>query len=204
MNSKRYNIGFSTGALLFEKANSLILGIKSIDDYLQGDEKLDSGLILVNSEVSNRKYLGEINKRLQGINEELYVNYINSDDQTRRLILFYLTCKSYSLITEFLIEVVLEKWLNLDREISTEDFQLFFDLKSETYEELEQVTANTRYKLSQTVLKILKEVGMVKGGQLHKLFYAEDTLEIIARTGDAWFLDVLLLNKIEKEEIIGR
>ena len=201
---KKYNIGFTSGALLFKEAQSAIPLIQNEIDFMSGHEDLDQTLLPINSENSKKRIKFELEKRLRAIQNPVFLElYKSSDDQNKKLILFYAANKLYGMITEFMLETVLIKWLNLDDQLTTDDFQNFIYKKMDSHPELLEITENTRYKLAQVTLKMLKELGILHNHHLSKIHFNENILKAIVDNCDQWFLNVLLLNDQEKNEILS-
>lgn len=201
--SVKYNGAFSTGALFINESISLINGIDNFEDFMNGSEKLNFDLIPVNSDSSKRKIGNEIQKRLLNLKNPAYLHFIyNSVNTTdKALILFYASCKTYKLITDFMLDVVLDKWQNMDYELDINDFKNFFVRLAAENEELLKIKPSTIHKLSQVTIRMITELGMLKNQKLVKPLYNHSILRQIALDGDSWFLEILLLNNIEKQEL---
>lgn len=199
--SKHYQTGFSSGTLLSREFNAVLSGFQDFNDLKVGIEAIPLSIIPVNAESSRKRYMTELKKRLVFLSNDLFISYKEASDTGKQTILFFLACKCYDLIAEFMIQVVREKWLNMDKTLSVSDFQGFLYEKSDHDPSLVSLTENTRGKLAQVLLKMLKELGMLNNGRLQKIEYDISILYLIARQGDRWFLDVMLLNDAEKKRI---
>lgn len=100
-----------------------------------------------------------------------------------------------------MLEAVLNKWQNLDVELEVNDFSNFIYRKMDFHPELEKITDKTIYKCGQVVLKMLKDLGILNHNKLQKIMLNNDVIKNIVSIGDNWFLDVILLNETEKQEI---
>jgi hypothetical protein len=202
-NILKYKFGFSAGSLLLKETEAILNEIKSPASFISGDEIVSFRIIPINSETSQKRMLSEVTKRVRSTkNPEFIELFLSSDRNQKLVLLFYFLCKDYQLITDFMLQKVREKWLNLDKEISTHDFSSFLNSKIDSNPEIETISEMTRYKLSQVAIKILKDVGMIVNGKLTKLEVNESILQEIVKNGDVWFLDVLLLNDHEKNEYL--
>lgn len=201
--AKKYSTGFTSGALLYNEANKVFVGITSINALLLGEEDINPDLIPTNSEGSRKRLKLELEKRLRAVNDREILEFFRKTDETnKKLILLYAACKLYDLLSEFLLEVVLNKWNNIDFEISTEDFSNFLYRKMGEYDELLSITEKTIYKLSQIAIKMLKELGMVEKGLLKKIEFDSHLLQLIIKNGDMWFLRAMLLKDHEIKELM--
>lgn len=204
-NSKvRYKTGFSSGALLFKDSDAIISNISDFDLFIKGEESIDLTIVPVNSETSKKRYAIEVEKRIKNLFTEIIDLYSISNESDKKLILFYAICKQYPLITDFMLEVVVNKYLNLDTDLTINDFQNFLYIKADNHPELEEITEYTKYKLSQVMLKMLKELGMLVNKKLQKIESNPQIIKSIVNNGDKWFMDVILLDNNEKREILER
>ncbi|MBU1822418.1 MAG: DUF1819 family protein [Bacteroidetes bacterium] len=194
----KYKTTFTKGSLLLKEADALLYGENRADL-----SELEFHRIPVNSE-SSKKVLGdELVRRLKSINVEEFIPLFNAgSEQDKLLILFYAACKAYPLITDFMLDKVLDKWYNLDYELTTFDFKNFIYKQADTHPELENLTSNTISKLAQVTIRMLNELGMLRNDKLTKVDYNPSVLRAIAQAGDTWFLQAILLNDHEREEIL--
>ncbi len=203
-NNTKYKTGFTSGALLFDDSNAAINSISDELAFINGKENIDDSVLLINSESSKKRIRAEIERRLRIINNPAIISLFKITDETnKKLILFYAACKLYPLLSDFMLEVVLNKWYNMDYELTTDDFQNFIYHKSDNHPELLEITDNTKYKLSQVTLKMLKELGLLKEYKLQKIEFDTQILIEIAKNGDLWFLELIFLNKMEINEILS-
>ena len=198
----KYSTAFSSGSLLFKEADALIHGIIDSEAFMKGEEALNYSIIPINSEASKKRMGGELTKRLRNLGDPHFINqYVNGSRQDKLLILFYAACRSYKLISDFMLQIVLKKWYNLDYEVTPEDFKNFLYRQMDKHPELENITQLTIKNRSNTVIRMLRELGQVKDNKLQKNEYNPAILKRIVENGDAWFLEVLLLNNRERNEI---
>lgn len=201
----KYNTGFSSGALLFKEADAIIHCIKDPKSFMNKLEVIDFNCIPVNSEASKKRLGREVTQRLQDLKDGNFIqSYLNGNRLDKLLILFYAACKKYQIIADFMLDSVLSKWYNLDFELTSYDFQSFVYKQIDKHPELENLTPITLKKLSQVVIRMLNELGLLKDNKLQKLEFNHQILKSIVMNGDSWFLEILLLNEAERKEIIER
>lgn len=201
----KYSTGFSAGALLFKESDAVISQIQNPEAFLAGDEIIPFHVIPVNSESSQKRLYSEVSKRLKSLdNSKLFYLFQQSTQEAKLLILFYAACKTYPVIADFMLTVVLRKWHNMDKEISAFDFQSFLYELMGSHPELEKLTPATIKKLSQVVMLMLSELGMQKDHMITKVDFDQQILEEIVSNGDNWFLEALLLNENERLNISAK
>ncbi|MCU4173931.1 BrxA family protein [Carboxylicivirga sp. N1Y90] len=199
----KYQTGYSTRSLMIKEFDAIISSVNDIGEFIAGREKVDINIIPVNSENSKKKVLAEVLKRVRNVGNKIFWNlFLNANPEDKSLILFYAICKSYQLIPDFVLDVVLNKWYNMDYELSSYDFKNFIYKLSDTHPELEGMSDKNLSNISGATLKVLREVGMLKKNTLVQVEYDQQILKEIVNNGDSWFLEVLLLNENERKEII--
>lgn len=199
----KYGTGFSTGALLFKEAEAIINEIHDPAQFMTGQENINYQIVPVNSESSKKRLGVEITKRLRNTKNEVFISqYLMGSTIDKNLILFYSACKTYQIISDFMLDIVLNKWYNLDFELGAYDFQSFIYKLMGKHEELEKLSQSTIKKLSHVVMKMLSQLGILNDGKLQKLDFNPKILRNIAQNGDLWFLEVLFLTITERNEII--
>ncbi|WP_348800044.1 BrxA family protein [Flavobacterium adhaerens] len=198
----KYSTAFTAGALLTRETEAFISAINNIDNFLEGNETIDFNVIPVNAESSKKRLKNEIEKRLLALNNENLINQFSvSDINSKNLILFYGICKCYPIIKHFMLEIVLNKWQNLDYELEVSDFKNFLYRKMDFHPELEKITEKSISKCGQVVIKMLVDLGMVNKNKIQKIQIRNSVISECNKVGDHWYMDVLLLNDIEKQEI---
>lgn len=199
---KRYDLGFSAGTLLSEAFEAILGHSSNLQDLYSEQTTVDFTIIPSNAETSQKRYFREVMKRIRALPLPVLEEYPLASDSGKRLIEFFAACKRYSIIAEFMIQVVRKKWLNLDFELDKHDFISFLMLKLASSNHKVSVSDQTIAKLAQVMLKMLRELGMYNGKEFTKIDFDHRLLNIIARSGNEWFLDVMLLTDDEKAEAL--
>ena len=197
----QYNLGYTTGALLSEHFDTVVHHSKDFSLLTTGQESIDHSIITVNSESSQKKYLSEILKRLNGFHVPVLEFYKRADEKSKKVIQFYAVCHSYQIILEFMIDVVRNKWLHLDFELERYDYKSYLQDKLLEANQADHATENTLKKLTQIFFRMIRELGMYSGKQFRKIHVDDRLMKIITDCGDNWFLDVMLLSDNEKNNI---
>lgn len=201
---KKYTTGFTSGALLNKEAQIVIDHIENPEKFFLGKEELKQQVLPNNSEASKKRVKHELEKRLRAINDFRFIDlYRVMDQKNKNLILFYAACRLYPLLADFMIEVVLYKWQNIDLELNADDFQNFIYKKMNNHEELTEITEKTRNKLSQVALKMLNQLGVLNKNKLKKLYFNDIVLKAILNNGDQWFLKILFMNDNEINQLLN-
>ena len=86
---------------------------------------------------------------------------LNSDLVTQKQLTLVSVCKPYSFIREFIVEVVREKVLVYDYQITDGDYISFYRRKFDLHEEMDSLTELTEKKIKQVTFKILEQAGLI-------------------------------------------
>ena len=123
---------------------------------------------LLQSRTSSRsvRTYRELAQRLRMLSKEQLELLVEGNPQEKKYLLWFAVCKRYRLIQEFAIEVIHEKFLSMDFELTELDYDAFFNRKADWHEELDQITASTRDKLKEVVFRMLREAGITSDGNI--------------------------------------
>jgi len=113
-----------------------------------------------NSNTGKRR-LNEINKRLNVLTKEENEVFVDADLTTQKQIAFLSVCKAHSFIRDFVVEVLREKLLIFDYEISEGEYISFYRRKSDLHPEMNDLTEITQNKIKQVTFKILEQAGII-------------------------------------------
>ena len=162
MKNERYIMSFTTGGLfLRESVEVAQLYLQDPDWEAVRDRALDHDIFQFRKRTSSRRSLNEVIKRLKNLEEAELRFLINSNSKEQKQLLWVDICKTYRFIREFAIEIIREKFLKLDMEITNKDFQIFYNYKAELDPHLEELTERTRRNCRTTVFKIMYDAEIV-------------------------------------------
>lgn len=195
----KYNFAFTTGSLLYNESYIFIQAIGDTEEYLNNRFVVDRNVLITNSESSRKLIKGELDKRLKNLDFDYLNNFLQFSEQDQKIVLFLAICKTYSIITEFALEVVYKKWVNFDNELSSYDFKYFLSAKL-SEEQLNTISSHSLYKLSQVAVRMFKEVGIFSNNKLSTVNISQDLIDLLNRKGDSWFLPCILNPTIEEAE----
>ncbi len=100
--------------------------------------------IMQKQSVSSRKRVFiEIKRRVESLTSEQLEYFKDASSSDIRNLIFLAILKTYSFIFEFIVEVVLKKFLMFDYRILNSDYESFFESKKYAIEQLENITQNT-------------------------------------------------------------
>jgi len=154
-NNYKYNFSYTGFSLrLAETIKVAIARIENAD--------LDAVLEIGGGKTATtKKFLNEINKRLSQLNTIQLDLLIDGDLTTQKQIAFLAVCKAHYFIRDFVVEVIREKTLLFDYNLSEGDYITFFRNKTELHPEMDNYTENTIQKIRNVSFRILEEAGII-------------------------------------------
>lgn len=195
---KKYDISYRQGALMSDYFDAVMNAITDFDLFVSGEEQLHYSIIKANAEASQQRYLRELTRRIKQLPNSIFNYYFTADISNKKIIQFYSICKTYSIIAEFMIEVVRIKWLNLNFNLEPYDFKNHLIEKLEQTNVLEQTTEITIYRLGQVFFKMLRELGMYAKNKFNTIKIAPELMQLLFEAGDEWFVDAMLQSEDDK------
>lgn len=152
---KKYNFSF-TAASLRTRELALVAKhvlVEPIDDI--------EGVLGHGKRTTGKRYLVEMIKWLNVLTEEQKVLLLEGDFNVQKEITFIAVCKNFAFIRDFIIEVIREKYVVFDYEITNGDYLSFFRRKAESHPEMDKLTEVTQNKVRQVTFKILEQAGLI-------------------------------------------
>lgn len=198
---KKYDISYRQGALMSDYFDAVMNAITDFDLFVSGEEQLHYSIIKANAEASQQRYLRELTRRIKQLPNSIFNYYFTADISNKKIIQFYSICKTYSIIAEFMIEVVRIKWLNLNFNLEPYDFKNHLIEKLEQTNVLEQTTEITIYRLGQVFFKMLRELGMYAKNKFNTIKIAPELMQLLFEAGDEWFVDAMLQSEDDKKQM---
>lgn len=153
--TEKYSFSFTTSSL---RLNEMILVAIAIAEKREVDyiNELGGG----NSK-TGRKMLSEFEKRISNLTSEQVSVVLNGDFLSQKQIAFLSICKTYSFIRDFVVEVLREKILVFDYQITEGDYISFYRRKLDLHPEMDTLTDITQKKIKQVTFKILEQAGII-------------------------------------------
>ena len=144
----------------------------------------------------------EIRKRINNLTEE-ELEYLAQNDYEAKYVVMLSAFKTYKMIYDFAVEVMMEKYFKGDMKILESDFENFIESKKLAYENLNTVTDSTKYKLRQVMFKMFEEAELITSTKekiIKKPLLSRNLCKII-KNDDENYLKAFLLSKDEIERI---
>ena len=163
---------------------------------------VDNRIIDKTNELGNGKYqtgrklYGEFKKRINQLTIEELKVLINGDLTSQKQIALLSICKSSYFIRDFILEVIREKYLVFDFQITDGDYISYYRRKHEGHPEMEKLTEITEKKVKQVIFKILEQSGIIeniKSKIIQPQLLDETVINAIISDNPNW-LKVLLMS----------
>lgn len=162
MNDKRYRMSFTSGGIFFHESLKLTeLYLENLDWETVKKIALNDNILQTRTISSSKRLCREILFRLQTLSHNEIELLAQTNPQEQRYILWISICRLYRFIAEFAVELLRERYINLKNDLSFEEFDTFYNRKSEWHSELDQISTSTRKKLRQVLFRMLRESGLL-------------------------------------------
>ncbi len=167
MKNEKYKLSFTTGSLYLSASIKIAeLYLQSRDWKLARKEAMEINLLQSRTKSSAIRLYRELAQRLQVLSDEQLELFVEGTLQEQKQLLWLAVCNRYAFIQEFAIEVLHEKYLVLDYELTDLDYDSFFNRKADWHPELDQITEKTKDKLKQVLYRMLRESDLISGGNV--------------------------------------
>lgn len=162
MTSTPYSMSFTTAPLLVHES-LLVAGLFAREQDWQSVRRLvlDDNQLQMRTTNSSRRIFTEISSRLKQLTPAQFNVLMDGNHREQQYLLWLAFCKRYRFVYEFATEVMREKFLRLDLELTYEAYDLFFENKAEWHPEVARVAAATRKKQRQFLFRILREAELL-------------------------------------------
>lgn len=153
-------MSFTAGSLLHYESVSIAALYLDLGTYRAVRKKvIAENLLQTRTQSACIRICQEVLTRLQVLNMDEIKFLISSSHQEQAHLLWVAICRRYRFIGEFAVEVLREYHLTLKSRLQHEDFDSFFNKKSEWSPELDTLSINTRNRLRWVLFKMLRELG---------------------------------------------
>lgn len=147
--TKKYLTTLNTRPFLYRETKLIAELIdQGMTDEEITEKVIDENIFQVKSVDRRKRFYSEIKKRLDELDEYLLEKLLNSDTSTSKAILLYAILKRDILFYEWMREVVWDKLLTLNYDLTKYDTELFFAKKSEQSDQVRSWGKNTINRLT--------------------------------------------------------
>jgi len=177
------NMSFTAGGLLYRESVEfarLYLFLKDWQDVRR--RALDDNLIQSRTASTSVRICREIVMRLECLDIEELQILTNGSIREQCYILWIGICRRHRFMRDFAIEVIREKYLQRNLDLTYEDYDAFFNAKAEWHDELERLTVKTRSKIRQVLFRILRETDLLtKGNAINPAMLTQRVVKAVGK-----------------------
>ncbi|MFB9862453.1 DUF1819 family protein [Rufibacter immobilis] len=192
---RKYRLSFTAASLrLLEMSEMAKLYLE------EGAENITKGAIIRgrNSRTTDREFR-ELKFRVEKLTKRQLEILATGDVLAQKQIALLAICKLYAFIRDFVVEVLREKSLAFNYQITEGEYTSFFRRKSEIHQELENLTESTAKKIKQVTFKILEQTGLIdniESRSINPQIVEEKVVRAVVEDDPEW-LKIYLLSDME-------
>ncbi|CAE6519285.1 conserved hypothetical protein [Nitrosomonas nitrosa] len=162
MSNNRYSMSFTTGGLFHRESAKLAALYLNLGDWNSvRDKVITENLLQTRTLNTLKRVCREVVSRLRTLSQDELEFLVESNHQEQAYLLWLAICRRYKFIADFAVEVLRERYITLKADLTFDDFDSFFNRKSEWHLELDEITPATRSKLRQVLFRILHEADLL-------------------------------------------
>jgi len=178
-------MSFTTGSLFHRESVKLAELYLDHGDWSAVREKVIAENLLQTRTLNTLKRVcREVISRIRTLTQTELAFLVEASHQEQAYLLWIAVCRRYRFIADFAVEVLRERYITLKTDLTYEDFNSFFNRKSEWHPELDVITPATRSKLRQVLFKILRETDLLRANNIiNTAMLSPGLLELINQTG---------------------
>ncbi|MGN5009220.1 DUF1819 family protein [Aeromonas sp. 96A] len=160
-------MSFTTGSLFHRESVELTALYLDLGDWSSVRDKVIADNLLQTRTLNTLKRVcREIISRLRTLTLGELEFLVEGSHQEQAYLLWLAVCRRYRFIADFAVEVLRERYITLKSDLTHEDFDSFFNRKSEWHLELDGITSATRGKLRQVLFKMLREADLLTANSM--------------------------------------
>ena len=165
--------------------------------------KTDANYIQIKSETARRRVTAEFVKRFNAVPRSFWERYVSLNENEQRLALLYVILKTYQILFEFQINLVIPKYNSPDRVLTKNDVNMALNEIASQDEFVDSWTEETRDRVSSQYLTILRQSGLINDvtKELQTPEVADSGLVWYVQTGEVWFLQACLFPGYKIEQL---
>ena len=167
MRNHQYRLSFTTGSLFHRESVNLATLYLDLGDWDSvRDQVIAQNRLQTRTLNTLKRICHEIVSRLRTLNVGELEFLVESSHQEQAYLLWLAVCRRYRFIADFAVEVLRERYITLKIDLAYEDFDSFFNRKSEWHLELDAISPATRSKLRQVLFKIIHEADLLTASNM--------------------------------------
>ncbi|MDF3201948.1 DUF1819 family protein [Pseudomonas sp. 1912-s] len=160
--AERYRLSFTTGGLFLQQAPLVVERYLALRDWKQTREQVRAeNLLQVRTSAAATRISKELIARLELLDPKELEFLVDGSLREQAYLLWAATCRRYAFIRDFAREVLREHYLLMRRQLTTSDYDAFFNAKALWHVELDELAASTQSKLRQNLFRMLRDADLI-------------------------------------------
>lgn len=192
-----YSVSFTAGALMRSETEKVIRAVKEGSSL----DEVDPDVLDVHSRRGRERKTEEVVKRLKHVDRRIWDDFLSLTAAEQSITLYYACLKTYRLMFDFHMDVVLPRWQTMEHRLEAHDARRFLERRADAHPEVDTWSQSTWEKIRQVLLKMLTEAGLLQDGIIVAPSIEGDVWERFVYVGDLWFLEAALLNERRRDAI---
>lgn len=165
-------------------------------------DAIDPELLDVASWQGRRRKLAEIKRRLRQTPRPVWDDLPDLGRAAQNVVLYYCCLKTYRLLFDFHMDVVLPSWHSSDRQVGSYNVRRFLEQRADRHPEIDRWSDGTWDKVRQVTLKMLRESGLLKDEHLQRVRQSDGFWQRFVKVGDVWYLEATFLNERKRRSVV--
>ena len=194
MSNKEYSANLTGAWFLFYEIKQVIKLMESGMDIPDIKRQIiEENLFQHKSKSSVTRVLPSVIRRAELLSKELRQIILEDNMENGRIVNLYAIMLDDMLFSDFMYEVIKEKYKSNKLYLEQRDINKYFSRKAEQSEKVASYQVSTIDKLKQVYLKILMEVGILsnlKSKDLNKIYIEDNLSNLIKKNNGEKFLDI--------------
>lgn len=199
---KTYNFSITKGAIYFRETKAIAESFVRYRDWETVFEQVKEHEVFrgVKQPTYKTKF-PLIQKRLEVLPTALLEE--DFEDEEWLLLFFVACCEYHEYLKDMVLELIYEKYLILQPQLTEDDYRSFLYRKMDVHPELEAVTEKTQYKIRQVVMRILADAELIESTKNWRIQkpWTSDYLAIKLKTHNKNYLKYLLWTDYEINQL---
>lgn len=190
MTKNRYSMSFTSGALLHQESLTIAELFEELGDWSAVRERvMDDNLLQMRTMSAAKRIFQEVASRLKRLTPAELALLRTGARQEQGRLLWLAICKRYRFIYDFAVEVMRERFIRLDFDLTYDTYDIFFNNKAEWRPEVAGVAESTRKKLRQVLFKMMREANLLtQDNQIVTAMLTPREIEVIAADSPSYLL----------------
>ena len=199
-----YSASFTARALGYYEMESILPVM--LDDSITDKVNIlcqDSTHLQLTTLQSRKRVLSEMLVRFNSVDRSFWDRYVSLGEREKRLALLFVILKSYRLLFELQVNLVIPKYYSPDRVLTKNDVFAAISEVASRDEFVDSWSEDTRNRAASQYVTILRQAGLIDEatGELREPIVADEEFVYYVRIGEIWFLQACFLPGYRIEQI---